>query len=247
MTRIPIKVKKKGALEMEVADDLRVNLRPWPPKFCQTKLGRPGAELEEKQPSFFSKRAGLFLAILVIIILVCLVNWFFKPSPAIPLAKIIPQEAIVLSLIDKDALYGQILPFYGTLQEQSPFYQWLMAEINRYLSQADLDFQQDIQPLFKKQLGLALFPANDQTDFPFVILLQKQAGSAQINRILGQIELVLKKDFHLSSQIYRQIKIISCQSLSSPHSFYYSQIEDYFLIGNSIDWLEKVIDLIIKE
>jgi hypothetical protein len=242
MPKIPIKIKK-APLEKEVNDGLKVDLR-LKDKDQSSMMSKVILWDKQKQP----QRKRLFLAVLMVIILACLSYWFLKPVPEIPLAKIIPQETVAFSLIDQKTLTSQILPFHRNLQKQSSFYQWLITAINQYLNQANLDFSKDIQPLFEKQLGLVLFPSNDQTAFPFVVFLRKEAPSAQINRILDQIEQVLKKDFHFSDQIYRQIKIISLKPLSSPSSvYYYSQIENYLLISNSIDQLKKTIDLIIKQ
>lgn len=235
MAKIPIKIKKE-ALGEKINDKLKVDLR-------QPKI----APKQKKQ------RLGLKFGALILAaaILVFSANWFLNLSREQPaLMKIIPPEAIIVGLIDKYALYNQTQSFHPIFQEQWPFYKWLLNEIDRYLNQAGLDFQNDIQPLFKKQLALAVFPGNDhnQSTFSFIVILQKEAALTQINQALNRLEQELKNDFYLSSRTYRQIQINNLKPLSRAASnYYYGQIEKYLLISDSLNWTEKTIDLIIKK
>lgn len=238
MVKIPIKIKKSRSLVKKVSDELKVDLR-------ENNESRPRRALGH---NLFKKSLGWIVLVLIGAILTYSANWFLNPSKKAPLTDIIPQEAIAFGLIDQESFYSQILPFEQSIQGQSSFYKWLSAKIEEKLNQNSLDFQKDIQPLFRKQLGIALFPPESEEPFPFIIILQKQAASVQINRILSQIEPELKKDFHLFHQIYRQVKIIILKPLSpSASNYYYSQIENYLVISNSTNWLEKTIDLIIQQ
>ncbi|OGZ35256.1 MAG: hypothetical protein A3A94_01505 [Candidatus Portnoybacteria bacterium RIFCSPLOWO2_01_FULL_43_11] len=238
MVKIPIKIKKDNSLKEKVSDELKVDLR----KSNESGIKAPGL------PPLFKKTAGWVLLVLIGAALFYGVNRFLNPAENSSLIKIIPKSASAFVIIDQKSLFDQILPFHQEFLEQSSFYQWSTKEFEKRLNQAGLDFPKDIQPLLKNQVGLALFPQKDKEPFPFVLILQREATSAQTNRILEQIEKELEKDFHTSYQTYRQNKIINLKSLSSQaKNYYYSQIEDYFLISNSPGLLEKTIDLIIKQ
>ena len=160
MSKIPIKVKKGEAIE-RVAEEMKVDLR--------NELVK-----EQKQPS----RKWLFLGIFVLIIVILFISWLFFGQEKIPFTDLVPEEAVVFSLIDQPELYPRI----------SSFNQSTINKLNDYFNQAQLNFQEDIQPLFKKQIAFILLPANNGTAFPFVLLLEKNSSKAQISHILSKIE-----------------------------------------------------------
>lgn len=229
MTKIPIKIKK-NIPGQEINGELKIDLR---------------AKIEPKPIRPFCLKWGVFG--LALIISVSLIVWFLKQSQPIPFVKIVPQERIALAIVNQEALYNQILPFHQNLWPQSSFYQGLIDETNNYLTRLGLDFSKDVLPLFKKQSVIASFPVESGQAFPFIIILQKEGSSAKIDQILNQLEQELKKDLYLSSQVYRQIKITDLKPLSSNSSdYFYSQTEEYLIIGNSLKYLEKTVDLIIR-
>ena len=122
-----------------------------------------------------------------------------------------------------------------------------MDKLNDYFIQSQLSFQEDIQPLFKPEMAFILLPGNSETSFPFILLLEKKASTAQISQILDKIEPKLREDYNFSSPIYRQIEITILRPLSSTIFYLYSQIGDYFIISNSQESLEKMIDSVIEK
>ncbi len=220
MPKIPIKIKKGKSTE-PVAEELKVDLRN-------------ALKPELKQPS----RRWLFWGIPGLIIVVLSISWFFFSQEKMPFADLAPEEAVVFSLINQQELYPQV----------SSFNQSIINKFNDYFSQAQLNFQEDIQPLFKKQIAFILLPANNGTALPFVLLLEKNGSKAQMGRILSKIETKLKQDYNFSWQTYRQIEITVLKSISSPSSLYfYGQTDNYFIISNSQESLEKVIDFTIDK
>ena len=232
MPKVPVKIKKEDALE-SISEELKVNLRVRPVKSVLTKKETQNAA----KPGLKLKRPGLLrgvIFVLIVVISVYLGNWLFSLSQKSPSVRLIPKENIALAIIDKDSVF------------KWPFEQELKPAIEKYLGQTNLEFQKDIQPLLKNQLALALFPAEEKQASPFIVVLQKNTSLAQFNQILSRLEEEFKKDFNLSSESYRQANITNLKSLSSDSNYYYSQIEDYLVIGNSLEWLKKTIDLIIK-
>ncbi len=220
MSKIPIKVKKGKAVE-KVAEEMKVDLR--------NELVK-----EQKQPS----RKWLFLGILFLIIVILFISWLFFSQEKLPFTDLVPEEAVIFSLINQPEFYPQI----------SSFNQSTINKLNDYFNQAQLNFQEDIQPLFKKQIAFILLPANNETALPFVLLLEKNSSKAQISHILTKIETKLKQDYNFSWQAYRQIEITVLKPIfSSPAVYAYSQLDSYFIISNSQESLGKVIDFIIDK
>jgi len=233
MSKIPIKVKKGKLAADKIADELKVDLRN-------------GLAKEQKQPR---STAGLFLSIFLGLVILGLSAYcFFLYSQKIAFSDLVPEEAIVFSLINQQELYPQILPFSQFLREKNFYGQEAINKLNNYFNQAQLNFQEDIQPLFKKQIAFILLPANTETALPFILLLKKNSSTAQIGQILDKIELKLKQDYNFSSQVYRQIEITVLKPLfSSANGYVYGQVDNYFIISNSQKSLEKAIDSIIDK
>jgi len=227
MPKIPIKIKESGSAE-PVAEELKVDLR--------NGLGAKG-----KQPS--SK--WLFLGIIGLMIVLLLIGWFFFGQKKAPFADLAPQEAVIFGLINQTDFYQQALPLNQFLKENNFYGQSFVDKFGYYLAEADLDFSQDIQSLFKKEMAFVLLPANQEARFPFVLLLEKEVPGSKISQILEEIELKLKEDYNFSSRTYRQIKITILEPLTDSNDYFYSQIEKYFIISNCRSYLEKMIDSII--
>ncbi len=232
MPKIPIQVKKGELAADKVAEELKVDLRN-------------NSETEQKQSR---STTGLFLGIgLFLIIVFSVLGWRFFSSQKMPFADLIPEEAVIFGLINQQELYPQTAPFSQFLRENNFYGQEAINKLNDYCLQSQLSFKEDIQPLFKKKMAFMLLPANSETSFPFVLLFERQGSTAQLNQILDKIEPKLKEDYNSSSQIYRQIKITVLSSLVSTNNYLYSQIGDYFIISNSQESLEKIIDFIIEK
>jgi len=230
MPKIPIQVKKGDSAD-EVAEEMKVDLRN-------------DSGTEQKQPS----RKWLFLGIgLFLIIVFSILGYWFFSSQKMPFADLVPEEAIVFGLINQPELYPQIASLGQFLEENNFYGPGAINKLNDYFIQAQLSFQEDIQPLFKPEMAFILLPANSETSFPFALLLEKKSSTAQISQILDKIEPKLKEDYNLSSQTYRQIEITVLRPLSLAINCLYGQIDDYFIISNSQELLEKTIDLIIDK
>jgi len=217
MSKIDIQVKKEASFNQRNSNHLDL---------------KKATPLIQKQP----RKKRLFLVFLIVVILILLIKiFFFAPKEEISLNKLIPQEAAIFSLIEQRVLVE------GT---NYPFNQDILNKFNHYLGQANLDLAKDILPLFQEPVAFASLSANLES---FILLLQKQAAPEQIEPILKRLEQALKNDYQFSYQIYRQNKIIILKPLEPDGlPIYYSQIEDYLMMSNSLEWMEQVIDLIIQ-
>ncbi|MFH1551457.1 MAG: hypothetical protein ABIC36_01085 [bacterium] len=229
--KIPIKIKKKFLSNNNV-DDLRKNLRE-------------NTNIETSKPL----RKGLFFGIAILIVIIIALNCWFLAMQKIVFIDILPKEKVVFGLIDQQALYNQLSPSYQFL---NGFYgQGAVSKISNYLSNVGLSFEKDIQPIFKQQIAFVLLPSNSDTAFPFVFLFEKKDSSVKISQFSDKIESELKNDFNFSSKTYRQIKTIILNpisySISSPNLYTYAEIEDYFVISNSLETLQTIISNIIDK
>lgn len=233
MSDIPI--KKAELSPGQIADDLKVDLR------------KAEQEKKIKQP----RPRRLFLSIFLILLIIFLgLGWFFSARQGTPFTDLIPPEAVVFSVIDQAMLYQQTSPFSQLLKENNFYGQAAIANFSQYLNRAGLDFQKDIQPLFEKKIGFVLMPSNYETTMPFAFILEKNASAGKISQILDSLQTNFKKDFNFSSRVYRQIEIMTLRPLlpaavQFPKAYAYAQIEDYLIISNSQEVLEKIIKSII--
>lgn len=186
---------------------------------------RNSLEPKLKQPR---SSVGLFLVIFLVMVILGLSAYcFFLAPQKTPFADLIPQEAAIFALINQQEIYPQI----------SLFNQEIAAKIDNY--------SEDIQLLFQEQIAFILLPANDKLNFPFALLGLKKASQREINQVLNEVETRLEDNYNFSSENYRQIKITRLKPLADSSSYFYCQIDKYFIIGNSRDCLEKIIDSII--
>lgn len=231
---------KKSSLNRQVSDDLKVNLREEP------------KEEQKKQPCFTEKRKWLFFsAFLFLVVIVLIVSLWFSSFQKMAFADLIPENAVAFGLINQQKLYPQISPFSQFLYENNFYGQKAINKLSEYFNQAGLDFKENIQPFFKKQSVFILMPANSETYFPFIVILEGKIPLNDFIQVLSRIEQELKKDYNSSSYIYRQIKTTILTPLFSassglPNMYAYAQIENYFILSNSQESIEKIIDLIIE-
>jgi len=234
MNKVNIKIKKGECPPNQIADNLKVDLRE---------------DLNAKKRQPFKRWLFLFIALflLVLIFTVCQ-NTFFSDKTSFN--RLIPKEAVVFGLIDQASLYNQTAPFYGLLRENNFYGQNALSKIGGYFNQANLDIQNDFQPLFKQEAAFILMPSNSETSFPFAVIFKKNQPSSEVERILSKIEPKLKEDYNFSTEKYRQIKTtflrpISFISDGLPDLYAYAQIDGYFIISNSKQTIEAFIDSII--
>ncbi len=194
-----------------------------------------------------SSKRWLYISFFLFLIVVCLgINYWFLASQEKPFNDLIPENAVVYSVINQIELYPQISHFNQVLQEKNLFGQEIISKINSCFDQAGLDFPEDIQSLFNNQSAFVLLPANSEISLPFLIILERNVELAKMSQALKDIELELNKEFNLYTEDYRQIKIAKISSLSaSNYSYFYTQIERYFIISNSKESLEKIVNSII--
>jgi len=214
MPKIPIKIKKSRSTR-PVAEELKVDLRN-------------GLKSEQKQPS----RKWLFLGTSGLIIASLLISWLIFSREEMPFVDLVPREAVVFSLIKQTDFYQQVSPFAQFLEDSNFYGRALINKFNNYLAGANLSFSEEVQPLFKEKMAFVLLPADREVNFPFVLILEKDASEAEISQILGRFEPELKKDYNFSLTNYRQIRITVLEPLTNSTNYFYSQIEDYFIISN---------------
>ncbi|MBU1255822.1 hypothetical protein KKH35_03050, partial [Patescibacteria group bacterium] len=193
--------------------------------------------LDVKQKKSFKK--WFFLSIFILIIIVLAFNWWLLSSQKIPFKDLVPENRVVFSLVNQEALYNQT----------SPYTQPAMDKINNYFKQVDLSFKDNVQSAFKQEAGFILMPANDETSFPFFLAFERKASFGDIKSVLDKIEVNLKKDYNFSQEKYRQIEVTLLDPIYStdnlPNLYAFAQVEDYFIITNSKELLKEIINLII--
>ena len=225
-------IKKNNSSYNQVRDNFKLDLRNNQPI--------------EKQKQF-SKKWLYLSAFLFLVVIYLGVNYWFLVSQEKPFNDLIPENAVVYSIVNQTEFYPQISSFNKIIQENNSFIQDMISKINSSFNQAGLSFSNDIQSLFKDQSVFIILPANSEASLPFLVILERKEDLAKVSQILNIIESELNKEFNLYSQDYRQIKITKISPLSnSYYNYFYAQIERYFVISNSQESLEKMVDSIIN-
>jgi len=182
--------------------------------------------------------------ILVVFLLfaAALLGYFISLFKQDEFKKIVPENAVVFSLIDQNAFYGQISSFDSG---------GILSQLKDFLSGNNLDLKKDIQPLFKDEAAFILLPSNSETAFPFVVILKEKKPLAGINNILEIVRPSLGKNWNIFSQIYRQVEIKTLKPVipfsdNRPRLYIFAQIEGYLVVGNSQEAAKTIIDSIMN-
>ncbi len=198
-----------------------------------------------------NSRFWLFLSLFLLIVLVILsLKWYLDKPIQDNFKGLISGKSVIYSSIDQQALYSQTSPFYQFLRENH-FYAPAISKIENYFNQAGLNYSEIISNGFKSQAGFILLPANQDSPFPFILVMEKKNSFWDLNQELEKIEKYFKKDFNYHTQLYRQIKIKVLNPLQEvksgfPEYYAYAQIKDYFIVSNSLETLKQTIDNLIN-
>ncbi len=238
MNKFPIKIKIKTgqtASQKEIKEAINLSGALAQPKASQVK------EKRWLMPLLFSL---LFISLAILT-----ANFFIaRTKNSSPLKEYFPEQAKV-SILFKTQQAGNIGYLISSrLEKDYPFYQWLKARAGQILDEAGVSAAKDIAPLLKDEAALAILDSDEKQKLSWLLLTQiKPDKLAQKEIIFSKIEQVLKKNFGFNQLSYRQIRISRAYSLSqADESYFYAQINTFFVIGNSLEEIEKTIDRIIE-
>jgi hypothetical protein len=237
MPKIPIKIKNNIS-QRRISDDLQVNLR------------NDSNNRKQKQP--LNKR--LFLVVFLILILIIiglLISGRFLRSRKPPFWDLALKKATVFSLIEQNTLYEQLSPVVIYLRKKALFNQELVDRLENCFNQANLNFKNDIETIFKDRVIFMVMPSDSETILPALLVFEKKDSSDNLKSALNKAESVFKENCNLSFENYRQIEIASLKpfnplSNNLRYQYFYAQVENYFIIANSKNALEQVIDFVLE-
>ncbi len=234
MSQVNISIKK-GLKEPGVDQNLKLDLRENKPRVKQKK-----------------SRKGTFLNIFLLLAIIGLVSfWYLFLPKNVPFYDLAPDKAVVFSVIDQKELYKSALPFKDFINESNFYGQGAVLRLNSYISsEAGLNFEKDIVPLFKEKAAFSVAPADPESAFPFLIILEKKGGGEKVDQVLNKVEMSLKRDFNFSVSSYRNNEINVLKPIAGYFGlsslYAYVQTENYLIIGNSKSLIESTIDKIIE-
>jgi len=160
---------------------------------------------------------------------------------------IIPSQAqavffIKLSQIDR--LAPAVIP---GLEQNSDFYRWLKQRISQFLTDSNIDAQAELMPSLKEEAAFLVFPQNGSNKLTWAIIAQSNLDqNTASNSVFAKIEGGLRKNFGINQLFYRQIKINSVYAFNKVDKpYYYSQIDNYLIVGNDLESMQEIIDKII--
>ena len=209
----------------KVSDELRVNLR----------------KNKKKRKRSLSKKQ--LISVVFLFLTAIFLGYFISLFNGDEFGKIVPSNAVIFSLIDQNAFYKQV-SFSNNGQ--------ILAQLNSYLSQNNLDLEKDIQPLFENKAAFILLSFDSETTFPFAAILKKKKLPGGLDNILESLKPTLKKNWNIFPQIYRQVEVEVLRpvinfSSNLPDLYVFAQTRDYFIISNSEEAMKKIIDSIMGD
>jgi len=160
---------------------------------------------------------------------------------------IIPGEAQAVFYI-KISQLNQLAPaVIPGLEQNSDYYKWLNQKISQFLTNANIDAQSELLPSLKDETVFLVFPPSNTGNLVWAIIGQSNLQSASSGQtVFGKIEDGLRKSFGTNQLLYRQVKINSVYAFNKiDKPYYYSQVDNYLIVANNLDALEKIVDKII--
>jgi hypothetical protein len=154
------------------------------------------------------------------------------------------QAVFFIKISQIDQLAPSVIP---GLEQNSDFYKWLKQRISQFLADSNIDARAELLPILKEEAAFMVFPQNNSGRLTWAIIAQSNLDQPAAGQtVFGKIEDGLKKNFGINQLLYRQIKINSVYAFNKiDNPYYYSQIDNYLIVGNDLDSLQKIIDKII--
>ena len=207
---------------------------------------------DAKTQAMSSAKKASFWKILTAIFLLCSIAlaikafWLDQRSFS-DYQNIIPsqtQAVFFIKLSQIDRLAPAVIP---GLEQNSDFYKWLKQRISQFLNDANVDAQTELMPILKEEAAFLIFPQNNPNRLTWAIIAQSNLNQNTASQtVFTKIEGGLRKNFGINELFYRQIKINSVYAFNKVDKpYYYSQVDNYLIVGNDLDSLEKIIDKII--
>jgi hypothetical protein len=198
-----------------------------------------------------AKKASFWKILTVIFLLLSIglaIKSFWYDQRNLPsYQNIIPGEAQAVFYI-KISQLNQLAPtVIPGLEQNSDYYKWLNQKISQFLTDANIDAQSELVPSLKDETVFLVFPPTKTGGLSWAIIGQSNIVATGGNQtVFGKIEDGLRKNFGTNQLFYRQIKINSVYAFNKiDKPYYYSQVDNYLVVANNLDALEKIVDKII--
>lgn len=199
-----------------------------------------------KPPTNIRLKKYFWLLLILIIAEGAVIAWLYLLKPVSPYQKLLPPNAVASSYFDQIALVSLLKSQKTASPDWSPL-AWGENALKDFLSQAKLDQPEQLLALFSDQMALAILPPASDASPTWLILASIKAPADTFLQARDKTEQALKQNFNLASEPYRQIKISQVQSLKeNANSFFYAQVNDYFVLTNNESLIKETIYKIIK-
>lgn len=182
--------------------------------------------------------------------------YYYRAKWTSSFAKLIPQEAVAFNLLKIDSFSQNLIwsPLVDYLSLRSSSIEEIKEEIggeaSEILEQSGLNFQEDIKPLYRKEIALTILPSSQGPSFVLIIETFKNQEEKR-SAVFSKIEKELNKKYYLTKEIYRQVNINSLQPLSLNHQttireIHYLWLDNFLIVSDKMESLEQIIDTFKK-
>ncbi len=193
------------------------------------------------EPSRAKSRLGLFL--LLAFVAVAVAVYFYQQKPARPYATVAPQTTNAVFYFDEPA-FKQIV---GAMQENR-FAWWPLKsfneEIKQFFSSQSLGSIEEWLLVFKGQGAWFLLPVQENSQvLAWLGIAEIKLNAERFDQVILEKEKIIKQNYNLTTENYRQIRIGQGRKLDkSSSAIYYARIGDLFFISNDLGTLKKSVN-----
>lgn len=187
----------------------------------------------------------MILSLILTLALAALVFAFFWSAPKnfSLYQNLIPPETKITAFLKIDQLENISSLVLPELEKDSSFYRWLKERTLGFLRDSGVSGQ-EIASLLEKDIVFLVLPSEENLNWLIIGKLKPASSEKQI--LFGKIEYGLRQDFGLDQSFYRQIKINSVYSFGkTDRPYYYAEVNNFIIIGNSLDSVRDLIGKII--
>lgn len=172
--------------------------------------------------------------------------WLYLLKPTSPYQKLLPQETVVSSYFNQTTLIN-LIKSQRAADASWPPLAWGESALKGFLTQAKINQPEQVLSLFTDQMALAILPEETEIKPTWLLLASVKAPGDTFSQSRDKIEQVLKQNFNVTGESYRQVKISQIQPLSQDkNNFFYAETDGYFILTNNETIIKKTIDKIIK-
>lgn len=191
------------------------------------------------------RRFYVWFLLLLILLEAGIIIYAFFSRPTLPYKNLIPDNAAATIYFNQTSAAGLIKSLKDA-QFVWPAFDDAQKSLSAFYSRAGLNLN-ELLMAFENQIAVVLLPETEGNLPRWLVLAAAKTDRAGLETKIQNAENVLKQNFNLSSEVYRQIEIIEIKPLEQNRTtLYFAQVKNYFFLTNNQDLLKDTIDKAVR-